>query len=42
MDLKTIFLRWNMRGLLTLKELKTEKIIELVEYAIKIKNGYKV
>ena len=31
-----------MRGLLTLKELKTEKIIELVEYAIKIKNGYKV
>ena len=31
-----------MKGLLTLKELKTEKIIELVEYAIKIKNGYKV
>ena len=31
-----------MRGLLTLKELKTEKIIELVEYAIKIKNGYQV
>ena len=25
-----------------IKELKTEKIIELVEYAIKIKNGYKV
>lgn len=31
-----------MKGLLTLKDLKTEKIIELVEYAIKIKNGYKV
>ena len=31
-----------MKGLLTLKELKTEKIIELIEYAIKLKNGYKV
>ena len=31
-----------MRGLLTLKDLKTEKIIELIEYAIKLKNGYKV
>lgn len=31
-----------MKGLLTLKDLKTEKIIELVEYAIKLKNGYKV
>lgn len=31
-----------MKGLLTLKELKTEKIIELVDYAMKIKDGYKV
>ena len=31
-----------MKGLLTLKDLKTEKIIELIEYAIKLKNGYKV
>lgn len=31
-----------MKGLLTLKELKTEKIIELIEYAIKLKNGYQV
>ena len=31
-----------MKGLLTLKELKTEKIIELIEYAIELKNGYKV
>ena len=31
-----------MRGLLTLKDLKTERIIELIEYAIKLKNGYKV
>ena len=31
-----------MKGLLTLKELKTEKIIELIEYAIKLKNGHKV
>ncbi len=31
-----------MKGLLTLKELKTEKIIELIEYAIKLKNGHQV
>lgn len=31
-----------MKGLLTLKDLKTEKIIEIIEYACKIKNGYKV
>ncbi len=31
-----------MNGLLTLKDLKTEKIIEIIEYAIKLKNGYKV
>ena len=31
-----------MKGLLTLKDLKTEKIIEIIEYAIKLKNGYKV
>lgn len=31
-----------MKGLLTLKELKTEKIIELIEYAIELKNGKKV
>lgn len=31
-----------MKGLLTLKELKTEKILELIEYAIKLKNGYVV
>ncbi len=31
-----------MKGLLTLKDLKTEKIIELIDYAIKLKNGYKV
>lgn len=31
-----------MRGLLTLKDLKTEKIIELIEYAIKLKKGHKV
>lgn len=31
-----------MKGLLTLKDLQTEKIIELVQYAIKLKNGYKV
>lgn len=31
-----------MKGLLTLKDLKTEKIIEIIEYASKIKNGYKV
>lgn len=31
-----------MRGLLTLKELSTEKIIEIIEYAIELKNGKKV
>ena len=31
-----------MRGLLTLKDLETSKIIELIEYAIKLKNGYQV
>ena len=31
-----------MKGLLTLKDLKTEKIIELIEYAIELKNGKKV
>lgn len=31
-----------MRGLFTLKELSTEKIIEIIEYAIKLKNGLKV
>ena len=31
-----------MRGLLTLKELKTEKIMELIKYAIELKNGHKV
>ena len=31
-----------MRGLLTLKELKTEKIMELIKYAIALKNGHKV
>lgn len=31
-----------MKGLLTLKDLQTEKIIELIQYAIKLKNGYKV
>ena len=31
-----------MKGLLTLKDLKTEKIIEIIEYASKLKNGYKV
>ena len=31
-----------MNGLLTLKDLSTEKIIEIIEYAIKLKNGYKV
>ena len=31
-----------MRGLLTLKELSKEKIIELIEYALQIKNGLKV
>ena len=29
-----------MKGLLTLKQLETNKIIELIEYAIKLKNGY--
>ena len=31
-----------MRGLFTLKELSTEKIVEIIEYAIKLKNGLKV
>ena len=31
-----------MKGLLTLKELKTDKIIELIKYAIELKNGKKV
>ena len=31
-----------MKGLLTLKDLKTEKIIELIELAVKIKNGYRI
>ena len=31
-----------MKGLLTLKDLKTEKIIELIKYAIELKNGKKV
>ncbi len=31
-----------MKGLLTLKELETNKIMELIEYAIKLKNGYVV
>lgn len=31
-----------MKGLLTLKALSTEKIIEILEYAMKIKNGYQV
>jgi len=31
-----------MRGLLTLKELETEKIIEIIKYAIELKNGKKV
>ena len=31
-----------MKGLLTLKELETSKIIELIEYAIKLKNGHKI
>ena len=31
-----------MKGLLTLKDLKTDKIIELIEYAIELKKGRKV
>lgn len=31
-----------MKGLLTLKDLKTEKILELIQYAIELKNGKKV
>lgn len=31
-----------MKGLLTLKSLETNKIMELIEYAIKLKNGYVV
>ena len=31
-----------MRGLITLKELKTEKIIELIKYAEKLKKGFRI
>ena len=31
-----------MKGLLTLKDLQTEKIIEIIKYAIELKNGKKV
>ncbi len=31
-----------MRGLLTLKELQTEKIVELIKYALKLKKGFKI
>ena len=31
-----------MKGLLELKSLETNKIVELIEYAIKLKNGYSV
>ena len=31
-----------MKGLLTLKDLETNKIMELIEYAIQLKNGYVV
>lgn len=31
-----------MRGLLTLKDLKTEKILELIRYAIKLKKGFRI
>lgn len=31
-----------MRGLLTLKELSTEKIMELIQYAIKLKKGFRI
>ena len=31
-----------MRGLLTLKDLSTEKILELIHYAIKLKKGFRI
>ena len=31
-----------MRGLITLKELKTEKIVELIKYAEKLKKGFRI
>lgn len=31
-----------MRGLLTLKDLKTEKILELIRYAMKLKKGFRI
>ena len=31
-----------MRGLLTLKELSTDKILELIKYAIKLKKGFRI
>lgn len=31
-----------MRGLLTLKDLSTEKIIELIKYALKLKKGFRI
>lgn len=31
-----------MRGLLTLKELSTEKIMDLIQYAIKLKKGFRI
>ena len=31
-----------MRGLLTLKDLSVEKIIELIKYAEKLKKGYRI
>ncbi|MBQ7641907.1 MAG: aspartate carbamoyltransferase catalytic subunit [Acholeplasmatales bacterium] len=31
-----------MRGLITLKELKTEKILELIKYAEKLKKGFRI
>ena len=31
-----------MRGLLTLKDLSTDKILELIKYAIKLKKGFRI
>ena len=31
-----------MRGLLTLKDLSTEKIMELLRYAMKLKRGFRI
>ena len=31
-----------MKGLLTLKQLSTEKILEILDYSLKLKNGYSV